>query len=481
MKFWQKAFITILVVFIASINTCLYLTSKYSFSLNMERDMGRATSEYHFITKSVNETLNSLYYREQNEPTSSSIESLMRSYADYYKKENVFLELNHAKQRLFTNIPDLVTSGINDEGLAKEANQTEVLSSNGKYYLAITGRVGGQYEDYTLTYVRDLSELFQTHARLNRYLITVTAAVETVLALVLLLLLRKLTHPIRIMQKATNKISGGIYNERVSLPGKDEFHELAENFNQMAISIQEKINELDKNVQDKQRLVDNLAHELRTPLTAIRGYAEYLQNANTSEQNRIKAAGYIMSETDRMKNLAFKLLDLALVKNSKLDLQRMNPRELFDQVQSGMQTKLRSKGIKLEISSSLEELTGDSILLQSMLVNLVDNALKASARDSIIELRAYCERFPILEVRDYGWGMDEEQTALVCEPFYRVDPARSRSAGGIGLGLSLCREIAHLHGAELRINSSSGIGTTVQVIFTTHLQPPENLVMHKEV
>jgi len=480
-KFWQKAFISILVVFIASINTCLYLTSKYTFSLNLERDTDRATSEYHFIMKSLNETMNSIYYREQTGLTPSSIESLMRSYADYYKKQNVFLELKQSDQFMFTNIPAVVASDINYKDLTKDAYKTKVMTSSGKHYLSITGSVGGRYEDYTLTYVRDLSELFQTHTQLNRYLITVTALVETVLALVLLLLLRKLTHPIRIMQKATNKISGGIYNERVCLPGKDEFHDLAENFNQMAINIQEKINELDKNAQDKQRLVDNLAHELRTPLTAIRGYAEYLQNANASEQNRIKAAGYIISETDRMQNLAFKLLDLALVRNSKVDLQRVNPTELLHQVKIGMQSILRSRGIQLEISSSLEELTGDSILLQSMLVNLVDNAVKASSKNSSIELSAYFNSFPILEVRDFGCGMEEEQTALVCEPFYRVDQARSRSSGGIGLGLSLCREIAHLHGAELRINSISGIGTTVQVLFTTYLQPPENSVMHKEV
>ena len=74
----------------------------------------------------------------------------------------------------------------------------------------------------------------------------------------------------------------------------------------MASSVQEKISELDKNVQNKQRLIDNLAHEPRTPLTSIRGYTEYLQNANTGEQNQIKTTGYIISEIDKMKNLAFK-------------------------------------------------------------------------------------------------------------------------------------------------------------------------------
>ncbi|HWQ42641.1 MAG TPA: ATP-binding protein, partial [Desulfosporosinus sp.] len=62
--------------------------------------------------------------------------------------------------------------------------------------------------------------------------------------------------------------------------------------------------------------------------------------------------------------------------------------------------------------------------------------------------------------------MEAEQASLVCEPFYRVDQARSRSSGGVGLGLSLCREIAQLHGGELKISSYPGKGTTVQIVFT---------------
>jgi len=283
------------------------------------------------------------------------------------------------------------------------------------------------------------------------------------------------------MQRATRKIAGGVYDGRISIPGKDEFHDLAENFNQMASSIQEKITELDKNAQDKQRLIDNLAHELRTPLTAIRGYAEYLQSANTSEQNRIKAASYIISEIDRMKNLAFKLLDLALVRNSKLDLQQIIPLELLNQVKTVLESKLKEKCIKLDIHSTLDKLMGDSILLQSLLVNLIDNAVKASASGSAIYLSAYFDTAPILEVRDSGCGMEEEETSRVCEPFYRVDKARSRSSGGVGLGLSLCREIAQLHGAELRISSQPGKGTTVQIVFTTSLQLSENSVIPEDV
>ncbi len=482
MKFWQKAFIGILGVFILSINFCLYLTSQYSFSLNMKKDVDRAIGEYHFIINGVYENISSIYYRDQALPIPASIGSLMSSYANYYKNQNVYLELKESNTRLFTNIPFAVTPEA-DAGELKQQGvyKTKVYNTNGGNYLFVVGNLSGQYKDYTLTYVRDLSDLYSAHDQLTRYLIIVSASVETILAIVLLLILRKLTHPIRIMQKATRRISGGVYDGRISVPGKDEFHDLAENFNQMASSIQEKIEELNKNAQDKQRLIDNLAHELRTPLTAIRGYAEYLQNANTSEQNRMIASGYIVTEIDRMKNLAFKLLDLALLRNNQLDLMEIDPSELLNEVKAASELKLKEKNLSLNIHSTLDRLTGDSILLQSLLVNLIDNAMKASHNGSQIELSAYFDKVPILEVKDFGCGMKEEQTALVCEPFYRVDKARSRSSGGVGLGLSICSEIVHLHGAELTIDSVPERGTTIKILFTTSLQPPENSVIHKEV
>ena len=484
MKFWQKAFLGILLVFILSINICLYLTSNYSFSLNLKRDTDRAVSEYDLISGGVSESMDSLYYREQDVPSAAEIGGLMSSYANYYKQQNVFLALKQADKVLFSNIPaavEVYPVTSNPGGLKQDTYTITMQQEGGIHYLYITGSLGGQYSDYTLTYVRDLSELYDAHSQLTRYLVTISTVVEILLTLVLLFILRRLTRPIRIMQTATRKIAGGIYDERICLSGRDEFHDLAENFNQMAAGIQEKIKELDQNARDKQRLIDNLAHELRTPLTAIRGYAEYLQKANTSEANRLKATDYIISESDRLKNLAFKLLDLALIRNSKLDFQAIIPGELLRQVKAAAESTLKEKGQSLTVHCSLEHLQGDFVLLQSLLLNLIDNAAKASAENSTLELSAYFADAPVLEVRDSGCGLDAEQVSFICEPFYRADKARSRSSGGVGLGLSLCREIARLHGGELKISSDPGKGTTVQVVFTSSLQPAENSLTLKDV
>jgi len=477
MKFWQKTFIVILVVFIAFINLCLYLIARYFFALDMKRDADRALGEYHFIAKSIYQTLDSMYFREQTMPVPDYLQSFMRSYADYYAKEHVYLELWNADQLVFSNIPSAADTDEQMKSFRQDADPTKIQMANGINYLFITGQIGGHFEPYSLVYVSDKSALYEAQSQITRYLVILSISMEIALAVVLLLLLRKLTSPIRVLQKAAHEIAGGIYDRHIDVRGRDEFHELAISFNQMAASIEEKISELDKTAQDKQRLVDNLAHELRTPLTAIRGYAEYLQNANAREQDRIKAAAYILSETDRMQNLAFKLLDLALISNSTLDAHPIVPSQLLHSAKAATEQTWKEKNIHLDISCTLPELAGDSDLLQSLLINLIDNAVKASSPGSTIRVSAYDDAAPILEVQDCGCGMEKEQVALVCEPFYRVDKSRARNVGGVGLGLSLCQQIAALHQADLVIKSRPAAGTTVRIIFTTPLQPSENSII----
>ncbi|MBP2000135.1 signal transduction histidine kinase [Paenibacillus shirakamiensis] len=326
-------------------------------------------------------------------------------------------------------------------------------------------------------YVRDLTELYQNNNQLTRYLIIISFIIEMILSAILLLFLRKLTKPIHILQHATRTIASGVYKDRIQLKGHDELSDLAYSFNQMAVSIEDQMEELAQNARDKQRLIDNLAHELRTPLTAIRGYAEYLQGASTHERNRIKATQHMIQEIDRIKNLAFKLLDLSLTRNSSIELQDIELMTLLLQVEAVAAASLKGRIIRLVIhnDSGQAKLRCDVSLIQSLLLNLIDNAAKASPMGTEIVIKAYLNPMIIIEVQDQGIGIEEGQLKFVFEPFYRIDTARSSTLGGAGLGLTLCREIANLHGANLEILSELGQGTTARLSFTTPLQPIENL------
>jgi signal transduction histidine kinase len=127
------------------------------------------------------------------------------------------------------------------------------------------------------------------------------------------------------------------------------------------------------------------------------------------------------------------------------------------------------KRVKITHLCDAGSIPGREDLLRSLLLNLGVNALKACP-DSGGEVRLEAGReaeHTILSVTDNGCGIPAESIPRVTEPFYRVDKARSRATGGVGLGLALCRQIAALHGAELRIESHVGKGTRVKVIFTT--------------
>ena len=177
MKFWQKSFLGILAVFIVFMDLCLYLTSEYSFTLNLDRDKERAIGEYNTITSGMYESINSIYIRDEKAPDSNELDSLARSYANYYIKQGVTFELKHSGRVLFSNIPESTLSALNDMPSGGDSYvERPVSGSGGINYICISGSLGGQFQSYTLVYLRDLSELYKTHAQLTRYLLAVSGA-----------------------------------------------------------------------------------------------------------------------------------------------------------------------------------------------------------------------------------------------------------------------------------------------------------------
>lgn len=280
----------------------------------------------------------------------------------------------------------------------------------------------------------------------------------------LYLLIRHLTKPLKLLSETTKTIAEGDYSNRVELNSRDEFGELAVNFNRMASVIEQRMSDLAGMAEDKQRMVDNLAHELRTPLTSIQGFAELLTTANIDQEDQVKAGHYILSETVRLKNLAFKLLDLSVLRHQPLMLAEVDVASLFDTVAQTEQQRVTDNGLLLELNSSIPAVWGDADLLAALLVNLIENAIPVSRPGHTIRVLAYQQDGAgVLEVQDSGSGLTEEQSRRAFEPFYRADPSRSRSYGHAGLGLSLCRQIAEAHHARIELLSAPGEGTSIRL------------------
>lgn len=175
----------------------------------------------------------------------------------------------------------------------------------------------------------------------------------------------------------------------------------------------------------------------------------------------------MLAELERLEDMTRKLMDLAFLRNQALERTAIAVEQLFASAAEKMRHRLEEAQIQLVCQDAGGMIRGDKVLLESLLCNLIENAMKACAAGSAVRLLGYAERERyIIAVQDSGKGVAAEHLAKLTEPFYRVDQARTRQDGGAGLGLSLCAQIAELHQAVLDIESTSGVGTTVRVIFT---------------
>jgi signal transduction histidine kinase len=347
----------------------------------------------------------------------------------------------------------------------------EGKSEAGVRYLLISESVcDGKY---VLTYAKDISDMDEEFRSLFVLFLGVSLAASTLLAVVLYFLLRRLNTPLEKLRIATEGLANGDFTARADESGDDEFSALAKDFNHMADQLDLHMQELQRTADEKQRMLDDLAHEMRTPLTSIHGYAEYIGGANISDEEKIDAAQYIMSESMRLKSISETLLDTAFVRENKIMPVTLSAREMLLRTKEHFGERAAAHNIEWKMSAEQDfDILGDEVLIELLLSNLTENAIKACRKvvDRPRSVELGCIRQGddrILFVRDSGVGMTEDQLAHVTEPFYRTDRSRSRGEGGTGLGLSLCARITEAHHAILKFQSVPEKGTTVFVTFTT--------------
>lgn len=319
-------------------------------------------------------------------------------------------------------------------------------------------------ESLELTARFDMSSVYETReAQQQLYLIIYIIVVlfgiisATVLSFAMTLRLHRLTRTVR-------QISGGDLTKRSKITDQDEFGQLSRDLDSMADKLQENIARLEDEMLRQESFMGSFAHELKTPMTSIIGFSDLLRQGNLDENTRMMAADYIHSESRRLERLSFKLLDLILLKKDGLSLKHVTLSVYLAEVERVMAPVMKNKGIRLICRAEQQRALLEPDLIKSLLYNLIDNASKAIDADGIIVVRAAatptgCE----FQVVDNGRGMEADQLGRITEAFYRVDKARSRSQGGAGLGLALCKQIVQLHNGTIRFASEPGKGTRVTV------------------
>lgn len=269
------------------------------------------------------------------------------------------------------------------------------------------------------------------------------------------------TKPLSALEKAASQIADGDYGQRARVRSRDEVGALAVSFNRMADSVEANIAQLREAAQRQKLFTGAVTHEFKTPLTGILLSADSLQNTCMDEEEQNKALTAIQNQGKWLERLVQKLLKL-LTLEQELTLDTLSVPALLERVRESMAEVLGQRGVTLDIQCGVDTLEGDMDLLQSALVNLVDNASKASQPGQGVTLAAFGNA---IEVRDQGAGIPPEALGRITEPFYMADRSRSKRQGGVGLGLALVREIVDAHGAALEVESKVGAGTTVRIRF----------------
>lgn len=266
-----------------------------------------------------------------------------------------------------------------------------------------------------------------------------------------------LTRPLSQLADAAAKLADGDYAAPLPAAKNDEMNALIRAFSRMSAAIDERETALRTQAEERQALIDALAHEMRTPLTAILGGARLLQQSRLSGSQQSELLDTMAREASRLSTMDERLLLLTRLDH---EAPAFAP---FDSQAMAREALSVFDGVRLEGDGAV--FVGERELTILLLRNLVVNAQRAGGKEAV-RVTLHPDGF---DVTDYGCGMTKEQIARAFEPFYKADKARTRSAGGAGLGLPLCRKIARLHHGELHMESEIGRGTRVCYRFDTSL------------
>lgn len=266
-----------------------------------------------------------------------------------------------------------------------------------------------------------------------------------------------LTRPLSQLADAAAKLADGDYAAPLPTAKNDEMNALIRAFSRMSAAIDERETALRTQAEERQALIDALAHEMRTPLTAILGGARLLRQSRLSGSQQSELLDTMAREASRLSTMDERLLLLTRLDHEAPAFAPFDSRAMAREALSVFD------GVRLEGDGAV--FVGERELTILLLRNLVVNAQRAGGKEAV-RVTLHPDGF---DVTDYGCGMTKEQIARAFEPFYKADKARTRSAGGAGLGLPLCRKIARLHHGELHMESEIGRGTRVCYRFDTSL------------
>ena len=296
-------------------------------------------------------------------------------------------------------------------------------------------------------------------------------ALSTILAaLATFPLARGLLAPVKRLVEGTHRLAAGDFTTRVAVSSSDELGRLAQDFNQLAST-------LERNQQMRRDLMADISHELRTPLAVLRGELEAIQDG--VRKFTPDSVTSLQAEVATLTKLVDDLHQLSMSDEGALAYQKTSVDiiTLLEVAAGAFRERFASRGLTIAVSLP-ENATvfGDGDRLMQLFNNLLENSLRYTDRGGRLLISAsQTGRRIILDFADSGPGVSDQQLERLCERFYRAEGSRNRASGGSGLGLAICVNIVAAHGGTLRADHSPFGGVSIKVELPLERDTPRDV------
>lgn len=473
MKFWKRIFIYSMALFLIIFNGAGVFIIENIHKRSLDRTIKTAIDEHKVMEGTIYLNTDSAYTTDAHSKNQLkdwlalvvtgyiTNDSTAQDGLEFYDDNNnlIFSKYN---QSLNIPRPEITEAKLNERFFI-------IRDIDNIHYLFVSSKFILQNSTIKLIITKDINSIYIERTKNYNLFFMLDGVVFALLAIGMYLIAKRVTRPIDKLTEASKEIAYGNYSKRVEFkPRKDEIGALAENFNIMVQATEDTIEELQNMNSSKQRFIDSLTHELKTPLTSIIGYSDLLLKGNINEDIKFTALNYISSESRRLEKLNSTLLKLILIKREDLNFENLSLRDCIINACRSLSYKINSKNLSFNIDIQDAEIIADKQLIIVLFINILDNAIKASENNQIIDITGsflYNSSIYQLSFKDYGIGIPKEDLTKIKEPFYMVDKARDRAKSGVGLGLAICDEICKTHNIQLNIYSEQNNGTEVIIQF----------------
>jgi two-component system sensor histidine kinase MtrB len=460
-----------------------YLSNQIANNLFQER-LTQAESETRYNVKQVQETFDGAQVTDQSSvitlvyDTLNAVEGrgsvIQRRYVfeampEQTKPRNRWVESRASDQLTVSVIPPELRKAVQESGKDQYWASTVIpVGTEDRPGIAVGNKVTFNGTVYELYLIYDLNTAQQTLDEIQSVLWAGGAVLVLMIGAIAWYVTRNVVSPVSHAAMVSEKLAAGQLQERMVVRGEDEVARLGASFNHMAASLQEQITQLATLSQMQQRFVSDVSHELRTPLTTVRMAAEVLYDAREDfDPINKRSAELLYNQVERFQSLLSDLLEISRFDAgvATLDAEPEDILQVVAHVIEGAAPVAAEYGSEIIFSAPAGAVIVemDARRIDRILRNLILNAVEHGEGKPVTVTVAASQTAVGIAVRDHGIGMTPAEAARVFDRFWRADPARARTTGGSGLGLSIAMEDTKLHSGWLQAWGKRGSGANFRL------------------